>query len=82
MSLTAIASCRGDNALEFLLCEHFVEVSADKGDVAAKMRHLHHLQYGESQVAMYRRNRTVPCGRPCLSGSESSLSPFIWTLIA
>ncbi len=33
---------------------------------------------------MYRRNScgdsTAPCESPCLSGAESPLSPFIWTL--
>ncbi len=38
----------------------------------------------ERRSSMYRRNSsgdsTAPCGSPCLSGAESPLSPFIWTL--
>ncbi len=38
----------------------------------------------ERRSSMYRRNSrgdiTAPCGSPCLSGTESPLSPFIWTL--
>ncbi len=38
----------------------------------------------ERRSSMYRRNSsgdsTAPCGSPYLSGAESPLSPFIWTL--